>query len=85
MPPPAKGNVSRPHLPVARPSADHKFSLCKSFAFDENSLVPLTLSFQHVQFNKGGARNWLPQAHGTPTFPEIKYCSQREFGARQPR
>ena len=24
---------------------------------DENSLVPLTLSFQHVQFNKGGVRN----------------------------
>ena len=27
------------------------------FATDENSPVPLTLSFQHVQFNKGGARS----------------------------
>ena len=26
-------------------------------AADENSPVPLTLSFQHVQFNKGGVRN----------------------------
>ncbi len=28
-----------------------------SFAVDENSRVPLTLSFQHVQFNQGGLRN----------------------------
>jgi hypothetical protein len=37
-------------------------------AFDENSPVPLTLSFQHVQFNKGGARNAILTACSMAAF-----------------
>jgi hypothetical protein len=39
-----------------RTSAFRDILVSQMWVFDENSLVPLTLSFQHVQFIKGGAR-----------------------------
>ena len=48
------------------------------FAFDENSPVPLTLSFQHVQFNKGGVRNAIVKACCIPSFAWTNFSSQHE-------
>jgi len=55
------------------------------FAFDENSPVPLTLSFQHVQFNKGGARNAIVKAYCIPALPETNFSSEHEMGPREAR
>jgi hypothetical protein len=35
----------------------HALPCFDNFGFDENSRGPLTLSFQHVEFNQGGLRN----------------------------
>jgi carbon storage regulator len=48
------------------------------FAADENSPVPLTLSFQHVQFNKGGARNAKLKTWCARTFARIYFNSENE-------
>jgi len=55
------------------------------FAFDENSPVPLTLSFQHVQFNKGGARDAIMEAYCILAFAGTNFSSQHETGLRDAR
>jgi carbon storage regulator len=46
------------------------------FAADEISPVPLTLSFQHVQFIKGGARSARLTALCSPTLPVAIFSSE---------
>jgi carbon storage regulator len=48
------------------------------FAVDENSPVPLTLSFQHVQFNKGGARKAKLKAWRALNFAGTYFRSENE-------
>jgi carbon storage regulator len=48
------------------------------FAADENSPVPLTLSFQHVQFNKGGARKAKLEAWCAFTAAGTYFSSENE-------
>jgi hypothetical protein len=51
--------------------------VCSGFgdsAGDENSLIPLTLSFQHVEFNQGGLRNARTRA-------TLRLCSLCGFTA----
>jgi carbon storage regulator len=48
------------------------------FAADENSPVPLTLSFQHVQFNKGGARKAKLKAWCAQTLAGTYFSSGNE-------
>ena len=63
----------RVHLEHHGPPSFFSFDI---FAVDENSPVPLTLSFQHVQFIKGGARSARLTALCFPTLPVAIFSSE---------